>query len=287
MSVNKSIICAQFGITRQAHFQKQQRELIESQKNELILEMVRQVRRKHPRMGSRKLLSKIRPMMTLENLSIGRDRFISLLRSQNMLVSRKRIYRHTTIPGYWRAPNRLSGLIVDHPNQVWVCDITYLELEVGRFAYMFLLMDLFARYIVGWHVASSLVTDGALKSLQMALLGQSSIPFGLIHHSDHGVQYTSHVYMNTLLHNHLLPSMGEVGNCYDNIYAERVIGILKNEYLLDMPFVQIDQVSPIIKEVIDLYNSDRPHLSLNMAVPAEVYKGFNNNIKPVVIPTAV
>lgn len=279
-------MCAQFGISRQAHFQKQQRELIECQENELILEMVRQVRRKHPRMGARKLLCKIQPMMALEDLSIGRDRFFSLLRSQNMLVSRKKVYRHTTIPGYWRAPNRLPGLLVDHPNQVWVCDITYLELEVGRFAYMFLLMDLFARYIVGWHVASSLVTDGALKSLQMALLCQSSIPFGLIHHSDHGVQYTSHVYMDTLLHNHLLPSMGEIGNCYDNIYAERVIGILKNEYLLDMPFVNIDQVSPIIKEVVDLYNTDRPHLSLNMVVPAEVYMGFHTNIQPIVIPTA-
>lgn len=248
--------------------------------------MVRQVRRKHPRMGTRKLLSKIQPMMDSEDLTIGRDRFFSLLRSQNMLVSRKRVYRHTTIPGYWRAPNRLTGLIVDHPNQVWVCDITYLELEVGRFAYMFLLMDLFARYIVGWHIASSLVTDGALKSLQMALLCQSSIPFGLIHHSDHGVQYTSHVYMDALLNNHFLPSMGEIGNCYDNIYAERVIGILKNEYLLDMPFVQIDQVSPIIKEVVHLYNTDRPHLSLNMVVPAEVYKGYRTNIPPVVIPTA-
>jgi putative transposase len=284
--VNKSIVCAQFGISRQAHFQKQQRELIEYQENELILEMVRQVRRRHPRMGSRKLLCKIQPMMALEDLSIGRDRFFSLLKSQNMLISKKKFYRHTTIPGYWRAPNRLPGLIVDHPNQVWVCDITYLELEVGRFAYLFLLMDLFARYIVGWYVASSLVTDGALMSLQMALLGQSSIPFGLIHHSDHGVQYTSHVYMDTLLRNHLLPSMGEIGNCYDNIYAERVIGILKNEYLLDMPFVQIEQVSPIIKEVVDLYNTDRPHLSLNMVVPAEVYMGYHKNIHPVVIPTA-
>lgn len=198
----------------------------------------------------------------------------------------KKVYRHTTIPGYWRAPNRLPGLTVDHPNQVWVSDITYLELEVGRFAYLFLLMDLYARYIVGWHVASSLVADGALNCIQMALINLSAIPNGLIHHSDHGVQYTSRIYMDTLFNHQLLPSMGEVGNCYDNIYAERVIGFIKNEYLLDMPFVDIDQVSPIVEEVVDLYNTDRPHISLNMVVPAEVYMGFRSNIPPVVIPTA-
>lgn len=287
LPMNKAEICAQFGISRQAHYQKQQREILDAQEGELVLEMVRQVRRKHPRMGGRKLLYKVQPMMTANGLAMGRDRLFDLLREQNMLVSRKKIFRHTTIPGFWRAPNRLAGLIVDHPNQVWVCDITYLELEVGRFAYLFLLMDLFARFIVGWHVALSLVTDGALFSLQMALANQTVLPTGLIHHSDHGVQYTSHVYMDTLLHNHLLPSMGAVGNCYDNIYAERVIGILKNEYVLDMPFVYFDQVSPMLKEVVHLYNTDRPHLSLNMAVPAEVYHGFCRNTQPVVIPSVV
>lgn len=79
--------------------------------------------------------------------------------------------------------------------------------------------------------------------------------------------------------------MGAVGNCYDNIFAERVIGFLKNEYLLDMPFVDIQQVSPIVEEVVDLYNADRPHISLNMLDPVDAYKGFGSNNRPVVIPT--
>ena len=220
-------ICEQFGISRQAHYQKEWREAEQRKEAALVLEMVRQVRRKPPRMGGRKLLFKIQPMLAAEGLQIGRDGLFDLLREQDMLVSRKKTYRRTTIPGLWRAPNRLPGLNISQPNQVSVCDITYLEVELSRFAYLFVLMDLFSRYIVGWHVATSLAADGALISLEKALAGLPSPTHNLIHHSDHGVQYTSHAYMDSLLQHHILASMGAVGSCYDNIFAERVIGILK------------------------------------------------------------
>ena len=109
--------------------------------------------------------------------------------------------------------------------------------------------------------------NGALASLDMALSQLTQMPQDLIHHSDHGVQYTSHAYMNTLLDHHLQPSMGAVGNCYDNIFAERLIGILKSEYRLDTRFMNLSQVNLAVKEVIHLYNTDRPHFSLNLAVP--------------------
>lgn len=277
-------ICAQFGITRQAHFQKLHREAIQNVENEIVLEMVRQVRRKHPRMGCRKVLYKIQPMLDAEDLKIGRDRLFDLLREVNMLVKPQKKYRRTTIPGLWRAPNRLPGLVVSQRNQVWVCDITYLELMKTRFAYLFLLMDLFSRYIVGWHVASSLATDGAVTSLEMALSRPVYRPTETIHHSDHGVQYTSQKYMVILQENKLQASMGAVGNCYDNIYAERVIGSLKGEYGLNAPFVDLDQVSPIVKEAIFLYNSDRPHNSLGNATPREVYEGQFDEIPFIHIP---
>jgi transposase InsO family protein len=279
-------ICEQFGISRQAHYQKQWREVAQGQADAIILEMVRQVRHKHPRMGGRKLLFKIRPMLAAEGLQIGRDGLFDLLREQDLLVARKKTYRRTTIPGLWRAPNRLPGLAIIQPNQVWVCDITYLELELSRFAYLFVLMDLFSRYIVGWHVATSLAADGALISLEKALTGLPSSTHNLIHHSDHGVQYTSHAYMDTLLQHHILASMGAIGSCYDNIFAERVIGILKGEYHLDTPFVEFAQVMPAVKEVIYLYNTDRPHLSLNRATPRDVYFGHYRDVPPVVIPVA-
>ena len=277
-------ICAQFGISRQAHYQKLWREIERHSENDMLLEMVRQVRRKHPRMGARKLLLKIQPVLAAEPLQIGRDRLFELLRSQNMLVKRRKTYRRTTIPGLWRAPNRLPGLTISRPNQVWVCDITYLELEIGRFAYLFVLMDLFARYILGWHVATSLAADGALLSLQMALSHLPQTPQDLIHHSDHGIQYTSHKYMDTLLARNIQPSMGAVGNCYDNIFAERLIGILKSEYRLDTRFMDFTQVKLAVKEVVHLYNTDRPHSSLNLAVPQEVYWGHRSDVPSLTIP---
>lgn len=277
-------ICAQFGISRQAHYQKLWRENERQSENDMILELVRQVRRKHPRMGTRKLLFKIQPLLAAEQLQIGRDRLFELLRDEDLLVKRRKTYRRTTIPGLWRAPNRLPGLIISHPNQVWVCDITYLELEIGRFAYLFVLMDLYPRYILGWHVATSLAANGALASLDMALSQLTQMPQDLIHHSDHGVQYTSHAYMNTLLDHHLQPSMGAVGNCYDNIFAERLIGILKSEYRLDTRFMNLSQVNLAVKEVIHLYNTDRPHFSLNLAVPKDVYFGQQCSVPSLAIP---
>ncbi len=279
-------ICQMFEISRQAHYQKSWRESERQREYELILEMVRMVRRRHPRMGTRKLQYKIQPVLAEERLQIGRDRLFGLLREEDLLVKTKKTFRRTTIPGHYRAPNRLPGLSIAYPNQVWVCDITYLELEVNRFAYLFLLMDLFSRYILGWHVAPSLSADGAVASLEMALAQLPHPPLNLIHHSDHGVQYTSRGYMDILLHHNILPSMGAVGNCYDNIFAERVVGILKNEYILDRPFIDFDQVSPATKEVIQLYNTDRPHLSLKMATPRDVYLGSFRDVPSINIPVA-
>jgi transposase InsO family protein len=276
-------ICAQFGISRQAHYQKRSREAERQLADEIVMELVRQVRRKHPRMGGRKLLFKIQPMLTAEGLQIGRDRLFDVLRSQDLLVEQVKTYRRTTISGWWRAPNLLLGMTISRPNQVWVCDITYLEVEIGHFVYLFLLMDLYARFIVGWHVANSLVTDGALASLQMALQYRTLASQPLIHHSDHGVQYTSHVYMNTLLHQQIQPSMGSVGNCYDNIFAERLIGILKAEYRLADRFVDRPQVDLAVRQAVHLYNTDRPHLALNLATPRDVYFGLRQDIPPVVI----
>jgi len=281
-----SQICELFGISRQAHYQKCWREEDRQAEAELILEMVRLVRRKHPRMGTRKLLYKIHPMLEADGLQVGRDRLFELLRGEDLLVKPKKSYRRTTAPGLYRAPNRLSGLVIAQPNQVWVCDITYLELETHHFAYLFLLMDLFSRFILGWQVSPSLAMEGALDSLEMALSQLPHIPSNLIHHSDHGVQYTAHGYLDTLRHHHILPSMGAVGNCYDNIFAERLIGILKNEYALDRPFVAFDQVTPAIQEVVHLYNTDRPHLSLNWATPKDVYSGSLCNVPSLTIPFA-
>lgn len=279
-------ICSYYGISPQAHYQMLQRLIRRQQEEVLILELVRQIRRNHPRMGGRKLLFKLEPMLAAEGLQIGRDRFFELLRTNDLLVKKRKTYRRTTFPGWWRTPNLLPGMTISRPNQVWVGDITYLETESQPFVYLFLLMDLYSRFIVGWHVSPSLAADGALGALQMAL--ETALPErqGLIHHSDHGVQYTSSGYLQTLSASSILPSMGEVGNCYDNVFAERVIGTLKGEYRLADRLLDLSHARNLAQEAIFLYNTDRPHLALDYAYPYDVYWGLISALSPLFVPAS-
>jgi putative transposase len=278
------MICAHFGITRQAHYQMTKREQQREKEALLILEMVRQIRRKHPRMGVRKLHVKLCPMMAAEGLKMGRDGLFRLLRQADMLVSRRKKRRRTTIPGIWRTPNLLPGLTITRPNQVWVSDITYVETEIQPFVYLFLIMDLYSRYILGWHVSDSLAASGALTALQHAIQQSHLSDQDLIHHSDHGVQYTCHNYLNTLNDHHIRPSMGAIGNCYENAFAERVIGTLKGEYGLDRRLPDLLTVSILVREAIFLYNTDRPHLALGYAYPASVYFDSTSKLPSIILP---
>lgn len=267
------MVCELFSMTRQAYYQRLWREEIQAREEAIILECVSQIRRKHPFMGTRKILYKIAPLLEHEKIKFGRDKLFFLLKSEDLLVKPRKIYRKTTRPGHWRVPNLLPGLEITYVNQVIVCDITYVEVEIGRFVYLFLIMDLFSRYILGWHVADTLGADGAIHCLELALPELAKTQQQIIHHSDHGVQYISLAYLDLLNSNQIFPSMGAVGNCYDNIFAERVIGTLKNEYTLNSRFRDKQQVIALADEAVYLYNRDRPHLSLNMAAPYDAYCG--------------
>lgn len=268
-------LCHRMGISRQAHYQRLRRQMERQVDEEKILSQVRMVRRRHPCLGTRKLLVKLQPLMAQERLSIGRDRLFDLLRGRDLLVPpRRRRCRRTTWAGTRRAPNRVAGHSIDRPDAVWVADITYLDLAVGgQFVYLFVLMDLYSRYVVGWNLASSLAAEHALEALQEAICQAPRPLVGTIHHSDHGVQYTSTRYWNCLWEHGLQPSMGEAGNAYDNAYAERLLGTLKQEYALDSVFHHESEARMAVAQAIHFYNSDRPHTALDYATPKDVYYG--------------
>ena len=266
-------VTALFGIQPQAHYQARQRERAREVQEAYILDLARMLRREHPRMGGRKLLHLLRPMLAQEGLSIGRDRFFALLRAHDLLVPRRKKPTRTTWPGHLRVPNRLPGLTVDTVHQVWVVDISYLRLRNGRFAYVFLVMDLYSRYLLAAYVAPSLATEEAVVALRLAITLAACALVGLIHHSDHGSQYTSHLYQNLLHNQGIIPSMGAVGNAYDNAFAERVIGTLKHEYALEGPFDSLQQAQQAWDKGRHLYNTRRPHLALDYATPEDVYLG--------------
>lgn len=236
----------------------------------MILEMVQAIRYHHPRMGTRKLLAKSRSQLAARGIALGRDALFDLLRRYDLLVSPKRRQTITTRSGLWRCPNLLPELSVTGPRQLWVGDITYLTFEHG-FAYLALLTDAFSRFIVGFDLSLSLAVEGCLRALNCALPQAHGSLAGLVHHSDHGVQYTAHAYRDRLAGHHIRPSMGEVGNCYENALAERMNGILKLEYGLGDLFVDLEQMTASTTQAIALYNYDRPHLALDYRVPAEVH----------------
>lgn len=241
--------------------------------DQLLVELVQGIRQRHPRMGGRKLHHELQKPLAALGITRGRDAFFDLLRRQNLLVPAKRSRRRTTRPGLWRCPNLLADLQLGRVHQAWVGDITYITTEKG-FVYLALLTDAFSRFIVGYDLSSSLATEGCLRALNQAI-GQTANDDlkGLVHHSDHGVQYTARPYCDRLQSVGVRPSMGEVGNCYENALAERMNGILKCEYGLDDLFIDVEQAQEAVREAIWLYNYERPHLSLNYSKPAEIHFG--------------
>lgn len=266
-------LCGALGITRQAYYQERERQAWETVRDAQVVSLVRMIRCRHPRLGVRKVLVMLRPQLEQEGLTIGRDRAFRLLREAGLLVKQKRQPHRTTWAGRLRVPNAVAGLRITGIDQVWVTDITYVQLQSGRYVYWFVVMDLYSRAILGEVLGPTLEAQHALVALQRAAEHARSPLRGLIHHSDHGVQYTSRDYQNWLLGAAMVASMGEVGNSYDNAYAERVIGTLKREYGLGLLFVDEAQAQRATTEGAYLYNHERPHQALGYATPMAVYTG--------------
>lgn len=263
------------GITRQAAYQYRLRRAGLQAKEEAIVSQVREIRQRHPRMGTRKLLEKLRPFLHANGLEIGRDRLFDLLRKHDLLLKHPRRRHRTTWPGKWRCPNLLVKETVTRPNQAWVSDITYVETERG-FVYLSLITDVYSRRIMGFDLSDSLAVEGTLRALRHAVSRANGCIAGLIHHSDHGIQYTCHAFRQELEKFEIRQSMGEVGNCYDNALAERVNGILKLEYGLEHRFASPRQAKRAVREAVWLYNNERPHLALNYQIPHYVYFNYSS-----------
>lgn len=258
------------GVSRQGYSQQRKRAAVRADREAKICDWVRQKRQKHPRMGTRKLYHEMQTWLQAQGWQYGRDRLFELLRSTGLLLEKPRRRRRTTFSGLWRCPNLLAEATITRADQAWVSDITYIETENG-FAYLSLITDVFSRRIMGFDLSTSLAVEGTLRAFNMACQVACGPLNGLIHHSDHGVQYTCHAYRHALHDRKIRSSMGQVGNCYDNALAERVNGILKLEYGLEHRFVSFSQACRAVKQAVSLYNFERPHLALAYQKPHSVY----------------
>jgi transposase InsO family protein len=243
----------------------------------LALALVKAEREQQPRLGVRKLYHLIAPELRAAGVKFGRDRLFEELGKVGWLVARKPSEWPKTTqvdPNLPVFKNLIKRLTATGPNQVWVADITYIRTREG-FLYLSLITDRWSRKIVGYHLGETLETQGVLKALAMALKGikKSERP---IHHSDRGCQYASHAYVRAARRAGLTMSMTEKNHSAENALAERVNGILKQEYWLDANFENGRQARQATAHGIRMYNTRRPHSALKMATPDQVHGAGNN-----------
>jgi putative transposase len=244
---------------------------------ELVVGLVLRERRLQPRLGTRKLYHLLKPQLKRAGVRIGRDRLFEELRSRGLLLKPLPALCPHTTQSYHNLPvfrNRIKDLEVKRPNEVWVSDLSYLRTREG-YLYLALITDQYSRKIVGWHVGDTLEAVGCVRALERAF---SQLPPGHkpIHHSDQGSQYCCHQYVKRLEERGLPISMTEQHHCAENAMAERINGILKQEYGLGTEFATKAAAHQATRQGIDLYNTCRPHGALGYRVPAQVHASAAN-----------
>ena len=232
-----------------------------------MISEVNLIRRNQPKVGCRKL----QKMLELREIKIGRDRLFNVLRDKHMLVIKKKKYIRTTqsFHRFRTYKNLIKDKPAQKPNEVFMSDITYINTMEG-YSYLSLITDQYSRKIVGFSLSKSLSVEGSLEALKMALRKVSN-PSKLIHHSDRGIQYCCKAYTELLKRNSAKISMTEENHVYENALAERVNGILKDEFMLGERLLSYKIAHKMVKEAVNIYNKERLHLALDYMTPEQKY----------------
>jgi putative transposase len=267
------LLCESAGVSRQNYYKLRkvrQRLWVDEA---LVLELVSQQRALQPKLGARKLLRLISDDLADAGVKLGRDRLFGLLERHDLLIERRasRVRTTNSLHGYGYYPNLAKEAVLTGPHQLLLSDITYLRTQEG-FMYLCLVSDAFSRMIVGFDCSDSLERDGALRALGQALR-QLPASARAMHHSDRGCQYCCGEYIQTLNDRGVAISMTELNHCYENAQAERLNGILKQEYGLGGVFARKHEAPACVREAVMLFNTRRPHTSLGYRVPMDVHRG--------------
>lgn len=233
--------------------------------------MVQEIRMDMPRLGTRKLYHLLKDEFRARSLKLGRDALFDYLRTEHLLIRPKKNYTKTTDSKHWlkKHPNLLAGKKVGRPEEVFVSDLTYVKSR-ERTHYLALVTDAYSRKIMGYHLSDDLSAESTVQALKMAI-GNRITDLPLIHHSDRGLQYAAAVYQNELRQNNITPSMTDGYDCYQNALAERINGILKQEFLFDTCNTG-KELGTLVVESIDTYNGLRPHTSLALKTPDVIHE---------------
>jgi len=265
-------LCGLFGKTRHAFYDKEWQQEERVIEYAIIFKLVGEHRRHLPRIGTPKLYSLIKAPLQAHGIKLGRDKLHELLYVYGLTIKRKRRRTKTTFSRHWlrKYPNLIRDKIIRDPEQVWVSDITYITLEDG-FCYLSLITDAYSRKIMGYYLSKDLSHRGCLEALDKAIRQRLYPNRKLIHHSDRGVQYCCAEYVGLLRENVISISMTEESDPYENAIAERMNGILKDEFSLDKKFSSYEAAYAAVEESVRNYNERRPHASCDYLTPAQAH----------------
>ena len=267
-----------FGIDRQVYYRRIRRKTSRQNKAKEVVLMVNTIRAKMPRIGTRKLYHLL--LDKLQVLKIGRDKFFDILKANHLLIQPKRSYHITTNSHhrFRKHENLILNLEINRPEQVWVSDITYIGKRDNP-CYLSLITDAYSKKIMGYYVANNLNTQSSVLALKMALKQRKDYSLPLIHHSDRGLQYCANEYQEELIKNKVLCSMTQNLDPYENAVAERINGILKQEFKIDKYNQTTKITNQIVKELVNIYNEIRPHYSNYMLTPNQMHSQNKINMR--------
>lgn len=272
-----STSCAVFGLSKQAYYKQLNNKRQKETAWHFVKPGILALRRSMPRLGTRKLHYLLRE----RDIKVGRDKLFELLRKESMLVATRRKYVKTTNSTHWmrKYPNLVRDIEINRPEQLWVADITYLDTKAEGNLYLHLVTDAYSKQIMGYELCDNMTAVSTQKALTMALSKRQYKNMPLIHHSDRGLQYCSSLYTECLIANHIAISMTENGDPYENAVAERVNGILKDEFGLGDQLNDIKEAIKQVEQSIATYNRLRPHLSCSMLTPIQMHNQQTIKIK--------
>jgi len=264
-------VCQALGVSASAYYQRASGHRSDREiEDERLLGMIREVHRaNYECYGYLRVWHELRR----QGVDVGRDRVARLMRSAGLRGAKRRGRPPTTTNRDQAAAGRpdLVGrdFTAQAPNQLWLADLTQLccwELRL----YLAFVIDLFSRMVVGWQLAAHMRTDMVLDALKMAIaIRGPGATVGVTHHSDHGSQYVSLAYTQTLEDHGVRQSLGSVGDALDNAPAESWVDSLKTELIADRVWRTRSQLEIAVVEYIGWFNQARLHSSLGYLPPAE------------------
>ncbi len=267
-----TVSCSLFGKSRQGYYEHMKNNLQRNAFNQVVLKQVKEIRKTLPLCGTRKL----QHLLKEQGLKMGRDALFRLLKEEKLLIKRKRKYITTTDSQHSLSnyDNLLKELEISRAEEVFVSDITYIRTAEG-FCYLAIIADGYTKKIMGKFISKDMHTSLVLKALVEALKNKK-YRHPLIHHSDHGSQYGSRGYINALKLSNIMISMAGVGKAWENAVAERIMGILKQEFALNQTFGSFEDAYENIESAIRNYNTIRPHLSCGYLTPEQAHEKGRN-----------